>query len=319
MKKLYASLFIIYFLVQIASSQTTIQFSGITWNVRNGNGGPGPNSWSDSPNNVWVDAEGQLHLKIRKEASTWYCSEVYAQQSFGYGEYRFYVASNVENYDPEMVAGLFTYETDTREIDIEFSRWGNAAWPVGWYTVQPVIAGNQQNFVLNLQNNISTHKFIWNSSNIYFQSYKGYDAILPNSDSLIKEWNYTGSSNPPVGSERLHINFWLFGGHAPVNQQESELVIKAVSVPGVTSVNETAVSKGMKILPNPFSDKFTIETPEQVNDGEIFVSDIAGQVILKQAITERRSVIEPSNLPSGIYFVKLIHNKEVEVQKIIKE
>jgi hypothetical protein len=303
----------------MASSQTTIQFSGLTWNVRNGSGGPGPNSWSDSPNNVWVDAEGQLHLKIRKDANTWYCSEIYAQQSFGYGEYRFYVATNVENYDPEIVAGLFTYETDSREIDIEFSRWGNAAWLAGWFTVQPVITGNQQNFALNLVHDSSTHKFTWESNSIFFQSYLGHHSTLPSTENLISEWNYTGNSIPPVGNERLHINFWLFGGHMPVNQQEAELVIKAVSVPGVTSVNETTVLKGMKILPNPFSDKFTIETTEAVNDGEILVLNSAGQVILKQAITAKRSVIEPGNFPAGIYFVKLIYNKEVEVQKIIKE
>jgi hypothetical protein len=35
----------------------TIQFSGYTWNVKNGaHLGPGPNYWSR--NNVWVDANG---------------------------------------------------------------------------------------------------------------------------------------------------------------------------------------------------------------------------------------------------------------------
>lgn len=318
MKKLYIFL-LVYFLIHFISAQTTIHFSGITWDVRNGSGGPGPNSWSDSPNNVWVDAEGQLHLKIRKEAGTWYSSEIYAQQSYGYGEYRFYVASNVEKYDPAIVTGLFTYETDTREIDIEFSRWGNPANEDGWYTVQPVIAGSQQNFALNLLNDSSTHTFTWESNSIFFQSYQGYQSTLPSTENLISEWNYTGNNIPPAGNERLHINFWLFGGHAPVNQQDAELVIKAVSVPGVTSVNETTVLKGMNVLPNPFYDKFTIEIHEYVLDGEIFMLNLSGQVILKQAITGRRAVIEPGKFPPGIYFVKIIHNKEVEIQKIIRE
>lgn len=33
---------------------TTLQFSGYTWEVRSGEGGPGPNHWSAQ--NVWVDA-----------------------------------------------------------------------------------------------------------------------------------------------------------------------------------------------------------------------------------------------------------------------
>ncbi len=214
-------------------SQTTISFAGINWYVRSGTGGPGPNNWSDSPSSVWVDGDGRLHLKIRKVNNEWQCAEIYAQQSFGYGEYTFYVASNVENYDKNIVVGLFTYENDSREIDIEFSRWGNSSNVAGWYTVQPppYNSSNQQSFALNLSGDYSTHKFIWSSSNIFFQSYHGHYPNLPNSSYLIKQWTYSGSNNPPVGNERLHINFWLLNGTPPTNQQDAELIISAVSVP----------------------------------------------------------------------------------------
>lgn len=33
-----------------------------------------------------------------------------------YGMYKFLVYSNVEEFDPNVVAGLFTYENDEREI-----------------------------------------------------------------------------------------------------------------------------------------------------------------------------------------------------------
>jgi hypothetical protein len=318
MKNMYV-LLILLFLVKILNAQTAIQFSGITWNVRNGSGGPGPNLWSDSPNSVWVDADGQLHLKIRKAGSLYYCSEVYTQQSFGHGEYRFYVAGNMENYDPEIVVGLFTYETDTREIDIEFSRWGNPANMAGWYTVQPVVAGNQQNFAMNQASDSTTHKFTWGSSNIFFQSYQEHSATLPTAENLIKEWNYTGNYIPPVGNERLHINFWLFGGHSPVNQQEAELVITSVFVPAATSVNEIEDFKNMKIYPNPFADKFTLEVAENVKVGEIILSNSTGREILRQQLTGKQTGIDLGKYPSGIYCVKLISDWEVKVQKIIKK
>ena len=234
------------------SAQTTIQFAGIEWTVRSGSGGPGPNYWSNSSNSVWVDSYGKLHLKIRKVGSTWYCAEIYAQQSFGYGEYRFYVASNVENYDPNIVVGLFIYENDNREVDIEFSRWGNSSNVDGWYTVQPppYNSSNQQKFALNLSGDYSTHKFIWSSSNIFFQSYHGHYTTLPSSDFLIKQWTYTGNNNPPVGNERLHINFWLYSGNPPVNQKEAEIIINAIFVPTgslkVTLYPSEAVSAGAK-------------------------------------------------------------------------
>src|ERR1043166_192268 len=73
------------------ATATTIQFSGYTWNVKDGaNLGPGPNNWSQ--NNVWVDASGFLHLKISKDPTTgkWNCAEVSTQQAFGYGKLKFW-------------------------------------------------------------------------------------------------------------------------------------------------------------------------------------------------------------------------------------
>lgn len=222
---------------------TTVQFAGLIWDVKSGKSGPGPsvpNNWSDSPQNVWVDGNGQLHLKIRKVGNIYYCSEIRAQQSFGYGEYRFYVASRVDTLDPNIVAGMFTYETDLKEIDIEFHRFDGPSSGNGNYTVQPTTPQSHHDFELNLDGDYSTHKFIWSTENIKFQSYHGHYESLPNSSFLIHDWwPYTGSYNPPVGNERLHINFFLFNALDPINGQDAELIIKCVFVPpvGVTSPN----------------------------------------------------------------------------------
>lgn len=318
MKKYYL-LFLLYIWLATGCAQTTIQFAGMSWKVKSGLAGPGPNNWSDSPASVWVDNDGALHMKIRKIGNTWYCSEISALQSFGYGEYRFYLASDVEKYDPEVVVGLFTYETDTREIDIEFSRWGNQANVDGYYTVQPVVPGNQQTFVPNLAGKKSTHKFTWSKQNIFYQSYFGHYASLPSVDSLIQQWNYTGSYNPPVGNERLHINFWLFQGHAPVNQQEAELVVKSVVVPANTDILDLPVSTGMKISPNPFKDTISVELPRICDECMLSVSNANGVEILKMPLTASMTEINLGAFPSGIYFAKLIHNQDVEVVKIVRK
>ncbi|HVM50372.1 MAG TPA: hypothetical protein VMU04_20255, partial [Candidatus Acidoferrum sp.] len=43
-----------------------VSFSGYDWWVKSSTGtvGPGPNYFSDSTNNLWVDTVGQLHLRI---------------------------------------------------------------------------------------------------------------------------------------------------------------------------------------------------------------------------------------------------------------
>jgi hypothetical protein len=63
----------------------TIQFSGALWYVKSHSTpvGPGPNYFSDSPCNVWVDAQGRLHLKITREEGRWLCAEVIHAYSAG--------------------------------------------------------------------------------------------------------------------------------------------------------------------------------------------------------------------------------------------
>ena len=203
-----------------------IQWSGYTWNVKSGTGlGPGPNDWLASSSSVWVDGEDNLHLKIRKIGSKWYCASINAKPSLGYGDYTFQVSSNVENMDKNIVLGLFTYETDTREIDIEFSRWGDPLSVAGWYNVQPSSLSSSHSFALNLPDQYSAHKFQWSPSKIYFQSYFGQSLYLSAKDHLINEWTYTGSQIPPAGNERVVLNLWLFKGVPPSDLKETEVVI----------------------------------------------------------------------------------------------
>ena len=86
-----------------AQYPTTIQFSGYTWMVKKSAGkvGPGPNYFSDSTANVFVDTAGRLHLRMTKSRNKWYCAEVICTQSLGYGTYRFYLDSAVDALDPK--------------------------------------------------------------------------------------------------------------------------------------------------------------------------------------------------------------------------
>lgn len=95
----------------------SIQFSGYAWRVKRHTTpvGPGPNLFSDSECNVWVDARGRLHLKITHGGSRWECAEVICTRSLGYGTYRFYLDSEVHDLDPKVVLGLFTW-SDTRDF-----------------------------------------------------------------------------------------------------------------------------------------------------------------------------------------------------------
>jgi hypothetical protein len=53
--------------------------------------------------------------------------------------------------------------------------------------------------------------------------------------------------------------------------------------------------------------------------GNLTIVDIEGQELITRQITEPKTQIDISNLPSGVYFVRLINDKTVEVGKFVKE
>ena len=210
-----------------AAVARTISFSGITWTVKSSAGdlwGPGPNNFSDAQNNVWVDAAGNLHLKITYENGVWKCAEVIAQQSFGYGTYRFTLATDVADLDPNVVLGLFTWNDDAafnhREIDIEFSRWGDALDATNaQYTVQPYTASaNLKRWALSSGYGLTTHEFRWTKNSIVFESKSAGNRLL--------QWNYTRRAGiPKPGGENPRINLWLFRGAAPTDGLPVEVIV----------------------------------------------------------------------------------------------
>lgn len=85
----------------------------------------GPNNWNS--NNVWVDQHNKLHLKLRYSPEThgWTCAELYTDIEFGYGTFRWFVEGAIDQFDPNVVLGLFTYKgliDGTNEIDIEVAK-----------------------------------------------------------------------------------------------------------------------------------------------------------------------------------------------------
>ncbi|MEA1865919.1 MAG: dockerin type I domain-containing protein [Euryarchaeota archaeon] len=224
----------------IRKEERHIRFSGYNWTVKSSEilVGPGPNYFSDSNQSVWVDEEGKLHLKILKKDGKWYCAEVCTTESLGYGKYIFYAASRVDRLDKNVVAGLFTWDGEApeynyREIDIEFSRWGQEMNDNAQYVVQPWDPPeNMHRFNMVLNGNYSTHSFDWSTDSIFFQSLDGHYSSPPSDSYMIESWNYTDSGIPPDGGGNARINLWLNDadgdgiGDLPSDGQEAEIIIR---------------------------------------------------------------------------------------------
>jgi len=250
----------------VQSFTATDQISQITWlnhkwEVRNGTGGPGDNNWLASSSNVWVDPKDTtLHLKITKVGDKWYCAQVASLESFGFGEYTFQLNSRIDQLNPNVVFGLFTYKdhgvTTTpqeSEIDIEFSTWNNEISPKNsQYVFQYRASGNVNNpnqimpyrFVSQLNGNQTTHKFTWLEDYIHFQSYHGHYPDLPSPEFLINESTFTDVRIPSEENEQVVINLWLYKADANPNLQETEVVLKSFSFKEVFPSIEVQSPKG---------------------------------------------------------------------------
>ncbi|MFM2106780.1 MAG: hypothetical protein RL338_1812 [Chloroflexota bacterium] len=204
---------------------TSITWSGLTWTIKRSTSavGPGPNIFSAA--NVWVDANGYLHLRISKDAKGRWTSAEIVGPNFGYGTYAFELGSRVDALDPNAVLGLFTWsdlpDYAYREIDIEFARWGWAGDPTnGQYVVQPWDAANHLERFTTPPTVPQTHRFAWREGRIDWSS----DA----SGSPIASYAYAGADVPvPGGDVRPRLNLWLYGGKAPATGQSVEVVIRS--------------------------------------------------------------------------------------------
>lgn len=210
-----------------ATFTRSIMFSGYAWQVKDGFSGPGPNHFSDSPRNVWVDPQGRLHLRIERRRKNWYAAEVVLADTLGYGTYRFGVDSRVDNLDLNAVLGLFTWCTnpsaDNCEIDIEMSRWGDELNQNTGYVVQPYDeSGHVYTFELPAEAP-TTHSFRWRPADVFFQSQRG--AYDPNgSNDEIQSWHYF-QTVPPAAGAAARINLWLRGGDKPASKKARSIEV----------------------------------------------------------------------------------------------
>ena len=157
-----------------ATFEKEILFSDRWWKVKDGLSGPGPNYFSDDPRNVWVDGDGKLHLRIERRHRRWYAAEVIFADELTYGDYRFVLDSHVDELEPNVVLGLFTWcdgaDPNNCEVDIEFSRWGDASSLAdnGSYVVLPYTAVNHVSEFYFPPVAASPHSFDWQPDSVLF-------------------------------------------------------------------------------------------------------------------------------------------------------
>ena len=217
-----------------ATNGQTVAFGGYDWTVRAGTGGPGPNTFASA--NVSIDGSGYLHLKILHDKNQWTAAEVFTTARLGFGTYQFKLIGRPDQFDDNVVLGLFDYPPAdvgpdaTNEIDIEFATWGGQQAQHGNWTVWPAVLqagiGNTTHpYDATLTGDHSTHRFTWTPQQVHYESLYGWS---DDETGLYHSWTFA----PPDFALRVpqqplpvHMNLWLFQGNAPTDRQDVDITI----------------------------------------------------------------------------------------------
>jgi hypothetical protein len=210
-----------------------LHWKGYDWQVKAGKGmGPGNNRWK--ADNVSVDKEGNLHLKITHDQDGWACAEIDGVTRLGFGTYTFLVEGPIDRMDRNVVLGLFNYgppepgPDGTNEIDIEFARWGIADAPALNWTVYPENTKGVKvsaTAPLHLDGTHTTNRFRWTRDSVAFTLQGGFQT--DGSQNLLQTWETrtTTAHNVPQAKMPVCINLWLFDGRPPKDGSPVEIII----------------------------------------------------------------------------------------------
>jgi hypothetical protein len=296
-----------------------LEWAGHSWNVTSGGmAGDIP----ATPANVVVDDQGYLHLKITNDGS-WRGAELFSTENLGFGTYQWQIDAPVDKLDKNIVLGLYPYGPaagiggdGTNEIDIEYARWGNDAWPNGNYTVYPNSGSKigETTFEFALNGTLTTSTFVWSSEKISYLTQEGIKELGDNSDP-IKTWEYAPTNpttNIPQRAMPLGMNLWICSecGGQPSDGQQVDVVIRSFRfVPeGETAAKSQAV-KFDAAMPLLFSQRngATVMRLARPADHELSVQvmDVAGRLVRTDRLAANACELSLTGLSAGVHVVKV--------------
>ena len=211
----------------------TLLFSGYKWTTKESKDrhtGPGKNFFAGGRENIWVDEQGRMHIRMTHNNGRWYCAEARLVESLGYGKYIFQLEGNPMKLDKDLVVGFFTYDHgDTahyhREIDIEFSQWGDEKNDNSQYVLQPHdISENVHRFQTDLSKK-TQHVISWKKNKIGFSS--GYVTVDGDSEVVTEfaKWTYKPHRKLRNSNEKFSMNVWLYKAAFPSDFTDYEFIV----------------------------------------------------------------------------------------------
>ncbi len=146
----------------------------------------------------------------------------------------------------------------------------------------------------------------------------GYKATVMKYDGT--SWVYHGSRGFSAGvSKGESLAFSISGAtyvaYSDAANSKKATVMKFDSV--FVGINDNMEST-ILISPNPATSEIRIETSTTPTKSQLSIMNVNGQQLIARQITESKTQLDITNLTNGVYFVRLINNRNVTVGKFIK-
>ncbi len=196
---------------------------------------------------------------------------------------------------------------------------------------QLTLSGNvltdTSNYIISdtLSNNVDTC-FNFQVQNAYIQSTTLIDSLT-----LEIVWIYVGTNQETATVTETYTFDGQYGYYliettvnctAKSSQTWGEIILIDENI--ILSVNDlNKTNFGLNLYPNPVKDYLTIEYKlEQSSQVQLEIIDYSGKIVSHNKLNsykgENSSVMNVSNLANGIYFVRVISNKNIETIKFVK-
>ena len=102
-----------------------------------------------------------------------------------------------------------------------------------------------------------------------------------------------------------------FDYNAPIITNNANTVFQSLSNPDV------AIDASIAVYPNPSKGNVTITCKNNINSIQLF--DVQGRILQTDIVNETSKVIDISEKQNGLYFIKVITDKGIKVEKVMKE
>jgi hypothetical protein len=133
------------------------------------------------------------------------------------------------------------------------------------------------------------------------------------------QWINCGTGNSPIGGQTAQsFTATASGSYAVIVTSggcSKTSVCTSITI-SATGIGEQAPVSGLQLYPNPGTGLYTLSVSE---NAELIVSNVIGEIILKQVVTKGDNSLNLERYPDGIYSVHVIANGRSSVLKVVKQ